>query len=70
MLYENRIVDETGKELLTAIVAGYETALRVRGIQSVPMLDCYGGTMDTNRLPCRRLLITKSSSREAAGGYK
>jgi 2-methylcitrate dehydratase PrpD len=53
----------SGKELLTAMIAGYETALRVRGLSPSPMSDCYGAAMAASRL----MDLDEVSTRNALG---
>jgi len=40
----------SGSDLLTALIAGYETALRIRGVSPSPMSDCYGAAMAASKL--------------------
>ncbi|HUV06081.1 MAG TPA: MmgE/PrpD family protein, partial [Spirochaetia bacterium] len=35
--------ESSGRQMLSALIAGYETAMRIRGISPAPVSDCYGG---------------------------
>jgi 2-methylcitrate dehydratase PrpD len=40
----------TGKDLITGIIVGYETALRIRGINPSPVSDVYGGAAGASKI--------------------